>query len=229
MLSECVEWKNVPSSINPGTKVFVDFLIKSRADATSKKYMEEIRKFLKWDVTAFGKIIIPIPVATAAIYLYKRYEESKSYANVVAAHAALKWLHTFVPYQIQNPLDSPVCRNIIETAKRMKPHSINKKAPITAEIIKDIIEKHASPKADVKNLRIACLCSLGFSGFFRYNELVSITTSHIHYEKDYIRIFVPTAKNDVYREGNYVYIKKLGNKYCPVDVLRRYIEDGNAI
>ena len=57
---------------------------------------------------------------------------------------------------------------------------------------------------------------------------MSITTSQIHYEKDYIRIFVPTAKNDVYREGNYVYIKKLCNKYCPVNVLQRYIKDANA-
>jgi integrase len=156
------------------------------------------------------------------------HDESKSYANVVAAHAALKWFHTFAPYQIENPLDTPICRNILETAKRMKIQPINKKAPITAEIIQKIVEKHAHPHADVKGLRIACLCSLGFSGFFRYSELANISASHIHYEHDHVRIFIPYAKNDIYREGNYVYIKKLGNEYCPVNVLRRYTEVTNA-
>lgn len=52
--------------------------------------------------------------------------------------------------------------------------------------------------------------------------------SRIYYEHDHARIFVPRAKNDIYREGNYVYIKKLGNKYCPVEVLRRYTDAANA-
>jgi len=36
-------------------------------------------------------------------------------------------------------------------------------------------------------------------------------------------VFVPRAKNDVYRDRNYVYIKRLGNKYCPVALLERYM------
>jgi hypothetical protein len=66
---------------------------------------------------------------------------------------------------------------------------------------------------DLKGLRIACIRSLGFSGFFQYIELANISASHIHYE--HVCIFIPFAKNDIYREGNYVYIKKLGNEYCP--------------
>ena len=38
---------------------------------------------------------------------------------------------------------------------------------------------------------------------------------------------MPRSKTDVYREGNYVYIAKLENKYCPVAILRRYIEAAN--
>ncbi|CAB4032432.1 Hypothetical predicted protein [Paramuricea clavata] len=55
-----------------------------------------------------------------AVYLYKRHDESKSYANVVDAHTTLKWFHTFEPYQIGNPFDIPVCRNILETSKSDK-------------------------------------------------------------------------------------------------------------
>ena len=161
MLSECAVWENVPSHVKPDTKVFIAFLPKSRADNTSKQRLEEIRKFLKWNVIAFGKVIIPIPVSMAAVYLYTRHDESKSYANVVAAHTTLKWFHTIEPYQIENPFDIPVCRNILETSKRMKLQPINKKTPITAEIIQKMVEKHAHLHTDLKGLRIACIRSLG--------------------------------------------------------------------
>ena len=36
-------------------------------------------------------------------------------------------------------------------------------------------------------------------------------------------VFLPRAKNDVYREGNKVYIKRLFSKYCSVALLDRYI------
>ena len=110
----------------------------------------------------------------------------------------------------------------------MKLQPINKRATITAEIIQKIVDKHAHPHADLKGLRMACICSFGFSGFFRYNELANISASHIHNEHEHVCIFIPPAKNDIYREGNYVYIKKLGNEYCPVDILRRYTEVTNA-
>ena len=46
---------------------------------------------------------------------------------------------------------------------------------------------------------------------------------HLEFFPDYLRVFVPRAKNDIYREGNYVYIKRLNSVYCPVALLERYI------
>ena len=40
----------------------------------------------------------------------------------------------------------------------------------------------------------------------------------------YIKILIPQSKTDVYREGNYVFIKRLANQCCPVSVLERYIQ-----
>ena len=37
-----------------------------------------------------------------------------------------------------------------------------------------------------------------------------------------MRAFALRAKNDIYRESNYVYVKRLGNNYCPVALLERY-------
>ena len=75
----------------------------------------------------------------------------------------------------------------------------------------------------MKDLRVAALCSLAFAGFFRYNKLCNIVPSHIEFHSECIRTFVPRSKTDVYREGNYVYIRSLGTLYCPIGVLRRYM------
>ena len=75
----------------------------------------------------------------------------------------------------------------------------------------------------MKDVRIAALCSSAFAGFFRYNELCNIAHNHIEFYSQYIKIFVPRSKTDVYREGNYVYISASGTPYCPVSVLRRYM------
>ena len=95
---------------------------------------------------------------------------------MVIVHA--ERLHTSIPYGEANPLDSPICRDILETAKRSKNTPVNKKKPITPSIIRDIIEKYSDPQPDLKSLRLACMCSLGFAGFLRYNELANICISN---------------------------------------------------
>jgi len=47
---------------------------------------------------------------------------------------------------------------------------------------------------------------------------------HIEFHSDYIRIFVPRSKTDVYREGIFVFISASRSKYCPVGVLQRYLD-----
>ena len=63
---------------------------------------------------------------------------------------------------------------------------------------------------------------LAFAGFFRYNVLCNIAPNHIEFHSQYIKIFVPRSKTDVYREGNYVYISASGSQNCPVGVLRKH-------
>ena len=96
-----------------------------------------------------------------------------------------------------------------------------KKKPISTEIIRCIFDCHNKKDANLKNLRIAALCSLAFAEFLRYDKLCNIVPKHIKFHSDYITIFVPRSKTDVYREGNFVFISASGSKYCPVGVLKR--------
>ena len=91
-------------------------------------------------------------------------------------------------------------------------------------MIRSILDVHNKKDANLKNLRIAALCCLALTEFFRYDELCNIAPKHIEFHSDYITIFVPCSKTDVYRERNYVFISASISKYCPVGVLQRYLD-----
>ena len=125
----------------------------------------------------------------------------------------------------RNPLDSEFCRNIIESAKRTPEITASyEKEAYYYRHHKSILHIHDKKDANLKNLRIAALGSLAFAGCFRYDELCNIVPKHIEFHSDYIRIFVPRSKTDVYREGNFVFISASRSKYCPVGVLQRYLD-----
>ena len=139
-------------------------------------------------------------------------------------HAALKWLHSFTPDDGPNPFDNACCRSMIECAKRTRSLPVSKKKPVDADVIKSIIDRFGAEGASLKDLRIAAVAPLSFVGFFRFSELDSIQPNHIFFHEEFVKVFVPKRKTDVYREGIYVYISKLDSNYFPVTVLPKYIQ-----
>ena len=115
----------------------------------------------------------PFSVSVVIAYRHKVYVSFKPYATLSLTHAALKWFHPFIPGIISNPLDAAICHKFLEAAKCSKP-VVAKKEPISADIIKKIIDEYAGPSANLKDLRLACICSLAFAGLFRHYEFSSI-------------------------------------------------------
>ena len=155
-------------------------------------------------------------------YLFKVYNSPTSYASSVMAHAALKWFHLFGLSNGSNLLDSSICHILLEAARRDKPVSV-KKTPTSAEIIMSIIDEFGGPGHTCCLYLLVRLCRV-----FRYDELSSIAPMHLEFFPYHLRVFVPKAKNDIYCEGNYVYIKRLTSKYCPVTRLESYASVCNA-
>ena len=138
--------------------------------------------------------MIPFSTPVVALYFFHLDQQSRSPASMVLVHAALKWLHSFVPEDVPNPLDNACCKNIIESAKRIRSQPINKEKPANAEVIKNIIDKYGTNQASLKDLRIAVVSALGFAGFFRFNELANIQPSHLTFHDDCVKLFVPKIK-----------------------------------
>lgn len=216
------EWKKLPVSVRPVTPNLLHQLFQSRAQSTSQRYLKEIGKFISWCKLVEVQPAPPLSVALAVAYMSKVYNQSKSYSSLVLTHGALKWYHSFLPFFHQNPFDSKILSTFLESAKRVKP-TVNRKVPVSTDMIKAIVDKYATPTANLKDLRLACLCTLGFAAFLRFDELSNIVPLHMTIRSDYLKIFIPRAKNDVYREGNFVYVSRIQDKYCPVAILERYM------
>ena len=214
-------WKGFQQFSSGNVYQVLEVMLKSRA---FKAYVRVIRKFFEWCKSKHFNLQLPFPLSVVSLYLFEVQQSCTFSSSVILVHAALKWLHSFVPSLDRNPLDSDFCRNIVESAKRQKSQLVVKKKPITTDFIRSILDIHNKKDANLKNLPIAALCSLAFAGFFRYDELCSIAPKHIEFHSNYIRIFVPRSKTDVYREGNYVFISASRSKYCPVRVLQRYLD-----
>ena len=197
-------------------------VLTSRANSTIKKYLAELKKLFNCSRKNGITVDLPYDSIVAAMYLSKFSKQTESSASVILAYSALKWLHTLFPEN--NPLENDLCRNIVESAKRSKSKPVTKKTPITADIIKQIIDKYATPGSNLKDLRIATICTVGFAGFLRFNQISNILLTHLTFVGGYMSIFIPRSKTDIYREGNIVYINRLHNKYCPVNLVIRYIE-----
>ena len=98
----------------------------------------------------------PFSVALAVAYMSKVYNQSKSYSSLVLIHSALKWYHSFLPLVHQNPFDSKILSNFLESAKRCKP-PINRKVPISPDMIQAIVDKYATSAASLIKRFKACL------------------------------------------------------------------------
>ena len=62
-----------------------------------------------------------------------------------------------------------------------------------------------------------------FCTVFRYDELSSIAPVHLEFFPDHLRVFVL-----IFREGNYVYIRRLTSEYYPVTVFETYVSMCNV-
>lgn len=75
----------------------LDVMLKSRADATTKSYMRVIKTFLDWFKGRQICFELPFPLGVVSLYLFEVQQSCTSSSFVILAHAALKWLHSFVP------------------------------------------------------------------------------------------------------------------------------------
>ena len=111
-------------------------------------------------------------------------------ARVVStAYAALKWIHGLLP-TAHNPLDSGLCKKLVDALRRQRPTSISKRTPTSLELIRQIIKVFAKEGTTLKDLGTATMNVICFAGE-RYCVI-------LHYmPDDHIKIHIPYSKTNI--------------------------------
>ena len=124
---------------------------------------------------------------------------------------------------LESSCKSPVVKNMLEAAKRVKHHKTRKKKAIKVEQIKKIYDHCNKTKPNIYNMRTFALINLSFCGLLRYTKASKIRRSVIDFQPSYMKIFIEKSKTDVHRNGNWIYIARRNSELCPVATLQTYL------
>ena len=196
-------------------------VLASKADNTNKKYKLYFEKFSRW--CSLHKLsALPARSTTVCIYISSLVQQHVSSSVLDAAFYSINRYHDISLHP--NPCEDNLVKLTYEGGKRLLSRPVNKKEPITVDILDKLMKKFGNDTLNLSNLRICTLCLLGFSGFFRYSELAEIKLKDLNFSETHVEIKLCKSKTDVYRKGSSVIIAKTGNNLCPVSWLNRYIE-----
>lgn len=154
------------------------------------------------------------------MYIGGLIQQGSSVAILDASFYSIKWFHDF--NFKHNPCSDKFLGLIYEGGRRLLSKPINKKEPITPDILRKIVLKFGDHN-NLKKLRVVVLFLLGFSGFLRYSELSNIKMNNIEFQVSHVKIRIDKSKTDLYRRGNSVVIAATGTDLCPVFWLNKYI------
>ena len=218
-------WSDLSDIQDPKLKALAEHLprmtLASRQDKTVRNYLAAFAKWKQW-CSRFDEVVhLPAKPVYVALYLLELSQNAKSHSPVTLAYYSISWAHRSAG--LNDPTKGDLPRMVKEASLRTLGHGDNKKEPISAQAIVNIVNKFVSHDSTLMDLRVATLCILGFTGFFRFDEMSKIKFCDILFAQSYVKIFLEKSKTDVYREGEWVYIARLSGAVCPVKVLTAYL------
>ena len=143
-----------------------------------------------------------------ALYLLELSQSAKTHAPVTLAYYSISWAHRSAG--LNDPTKGDLPKMVKEASMRKLGHGDNKKEPISSSAIVKIVNHYVHEDSSLMDLRVATLCVLGFTGFLRFDELSNLKYCDFLFTSSYVKIFLERSKTDVYREGDWVFISKLG-------------------
>ena len=200
-----------------------DYLLKSRADNTTKKYwscFELFHKFCK-DNKMESKPALPICVA---MYITNMIDQDKSHSVISSSIYAIKWVHNL--NDLSDPTESGMVKQLLEASKRLRSKPVHKKDVVDSEILISLCNVYKN-SSDIIELRDLSMIMLAYAGFMRISEVCKLKCNDVEFKDDHIVLRIVSSKTDVYRKGSEIVIAKGQTAACPYSILRRYVEAAN--
>ncbi|KAJ8320594.1 hypothetical protein KUTeg_002181, partial [Tegillarca granosa] len=178
-------------------------LLRSKSPGTNKAYYYY---FMRWKnfIRDHGYCEMPAQPVHIALYLNYLLDNGGSIYSI-------KWAQKLVSYP--DPTDNSFVLNLQESAQRIARKSVNRKDPVTSDIVVELCEKNKD-SCDLL-VRDLLMILFGYSGFLRFDKISSLTCKDISVHDYYLTLYIERSKTDQYRDGNSILISKGSTVACP--------------
>ena len=193
----------------------------SKAINTVKKYSYAWSRWKAWASEKIGVDVLPAQPLMIALYINDLLESSKSASVLESAFYAFRWAHKLAGFE--SPTFHPVVRAALEAGKRAVGKPVSPKEPLTLDLIQSLAEFYNRPEAKLDQIRFLFTVLIGYAGFMRMDEILSVRCIDISFGEAFMSIFIPKRKNDQHREGHTVDVAFSGKISCPVLITKRLL------
>ena len=214
------------SGVSPGSYLddlcpYMSILIlSSKSDNTNRSYFNS---FQRWEnfIKPQGHSALPANPIHVALYLTHLLENGASHHPINSAVYAIKWAHCCVG--LADPTKNSFVSSIQEAARRKALKGVNKKEPVTKDVLIELYEKYQE-STDLLIVRNLAMILFSFAAFLRFDELSSLCFKDVCVRDDHLVINIRKSKTDQYRKGNDVLISQGNTPACPFSMYQRYLE-----
>jgi integrase len=200
------------------------------APRTLGAYLSAYGAFSTWCEGVYSKPGAYASPVQVAQFLSKKAREGVAGSTIQMYLAALKWAAKVMgkPDWTDATLIKLVTPGLMRTVARPK----KRKVPLSLSQVEKICATHAGENSNLARLRRRAIILLGFAGFCRADEIISIQNTDVKFSKGdgHVEINITKSKCDQLREGRQVVIaSNKGKQACPVHVLKELMGHmGNA-
>ena len=146
--------------------------------------MGAFRRWKSWASNQSLKVLAA-PEQHVALYLQHIAETSSSKAVVEEVVYALAWAHDLAG--VVSPTTGILVQTTLQGLRRMLAKPVRKKEPVTIEMLSATVDE-LNKNETLVNLRLTTACLLAFTGFLRFNKLVTICCCDVSIGADMLKI-----------------------------------------
>ena len=151
--------------------------------------------------------ILPIDPFELSGFLVESSRDDTTASPTANRSAAISFMCNLAG--VPNPMLHVLSKMVKESIIRSKGFRGLKKQPLSRDQVESLIQHHLALD---KSLSTICTCfrmSLMYEGCLRWHDIAQLTFGDIAINQSCFRLFVPSAKSDKYRQGQWVTIARL--------------------
>ena len=125
-------------------------LLASKANNTQRQYKNAFNLFCKFCLSFNITITLPASDTSVSVYLIHLTNAGKSASTINEAFCVISWAHRLTG--LADPCKSDLVKTIREGSIRSVGRCVDKKEPITPEILRQLVKKNCAERREARTL-----------------------------------------------------------------------------